>query len=293
MSQLYFIKDYKHNEALRKSYCELTNNIFGISFEEYYLKGFWNNRYIPFSYVHEDTVIANVSVNVLDLVIDGKNKKAIQIGTVMTHPNYRNQGLSAALMNKVLEEYDGTYDFIYLFANKNVLDFYPKFGFKAVNEYEFSMDFSLKESLNTNIHKLDITNIKDRHFIYEFATKRVPVSQIFSTKNAQHIFMFYCLHVFPHDIYYLEPEDVIVIFKRELEQIHIFDIVSKRGLEIQHILTKIADHSTKKIVFHYTPDYENIQIESSIFNGSEVLFVKSASNEDFPIHIKHPITSQA
>ncbi len=155
------------------------------------------------------------------------------------------------------------------------------------------MEFSLKEVLNTNIRKLDITNIKDRNFIYEFVSKRVPVSQIFSTENTQGIFMFYCLYVFSHDIYYLEHEDVIVIFKKEQEQIHIFDIVSKREIEIQHILTKIADHSTKKIVFHYTPDYENIQTESHVFNGSEVLFVKSASDEDFPLHIKHPITSQA
>lgn len=293
MGQLRFLKDYKNNEILRKSYCELANNIFGINFEEYYEKGFWSNRYIPFSYIYEDTVIANVSVNVLDLVIEGEKKKALQIGTVMTHPSYRNQGLSAALMNKVFEEYDGTYDFMYLFANKSVLDFYPKFGFKQANEYLYSMDFSLNETLNANIRKLDVTNRKDRQFIYEFVSKRVPVSQIFSTENTQGIFMYYCLNVFPHDIYYLEHEDMIVVFQKEQEQIHLFDIVSKKEIEIKHILTRIADDSTRKVVFHYTPDYDNIQTNSSIFNGNEVLFVKSASRNDFPLHIKHPIMAQA
>ncbi|WP_430541067.1 hypothetical protein [Sporosarcina thermotolerans] len=30
----------------------------------------------------------------------------------MTHPDYRNRGLSKSLMNKVLEEYEHTYDFV-------------------------------------------------------------------------------------------------------------------------------------------------------------------------------------
>lgn len=40
-------------------------------------------------------------------------------------------------MNKVLEEYENKYDYMYLFANESVLDFYHKFGFKPVEEHLF------------------------------------------------------------------------------------------------------------------------------------------------------------
>ncbi|WP_246092792.1 GNAT family N-acetyltransferase [Terrilactibacillus laevilacticus] len=293
LNELNYIKDYKNEENLRKSYNELATMVFGINFEDWYQKGFWSNRYIPFSYIDGGKVVANVSVNVLDLIIKGEKKRALQIGTVMTHPDYRNRGLSASLMNKVLDEYKDNYDFMYLFANQSVLNFYPKFGFKLVNEYQFSMDFLSGNSDRTGIRKLNGNNAEDINFIYKFATERVPVSEHFGTGNAQGILMFYCLYVFYNDIYYLEQEDVIVICKKEDKQMDIFDILSKKEIDIDEILTKITCEDTKKIVFHYTPDYKGIHTKSDIFNGSEVLFVRTNGYNHFPLQIKHPLTSQA
>ncbi|MCR2822840.1 GNAT family N-acetyltransferase [Lederbergia panacisoli] len=292
MEQLQFITDYQKNDVLRKSFNELANHIFGIDFEEWYQKGYWDGHYIPFSYVDGNHVIANVSVNLLNLLIDGERKIAVQIGTVMTHSDYRNKGLSGALMRKVMAEYEGKCDFIYLFANQSVLDFYPKFGFKAVEEDEFSIDFKAEEASPANIRKLDIKNPKDLNFIHQFVSERAPLSQKFCTENAIGVLMFYCLSVFPNDIYFIEKENVIVLFKKEHDHIHIFDIVSKNEIDIQQILCEISDDATRKIIFHYTPDYPNIQIGRKKYSGSEVLFVKS-NNDSFPRHIKHPITSQA
>jgi len=292
MKKLRFIKDYKNDKCLRKSFNELANKVFGIDFEEWYQKGIWDSHYIPFSYADGDRVIANVSVNVLNLIIDGEIKKAIQIGTVMTHPDYRNKGLSTNLMHKVLEEFEEKSDFIYLFANPSVLDFYPKFGFEAVEENEYSMEFQLETNSAANLCKLDVKSAKDLHFIHQFVCERVPVSKKFSTDNALGIFMFYCLNVFPNDIYYLEKENVIVLFKKEHDHLHIFDIVSKNQFDIQQVLHEISDIATRKIIFHYTPDYPNIQVERKKYSGSEVLFVKS-KHHHFPSRIKHPITSQA
>ncbi len=293
MNGLTLWKDHKSNEKLRKSFNELATSVFGINFEEWYQKGYWNNRYIPFSYVDGNKVVANVSVNVLDFVIDSERKKAIQIGTVMTHPDYRNRGLSRSLMNKVLEEYENNYDFMYLFANQNVLEFYPKFGFTSVKEYQFSMEYSPSPSDLTGIHKLDGNKIEDLQFIYKFASERIPVSQAFGTQNSQGLLMFYCVYVFPNTIYYLEKEEAIVIFEQEDKQLNIFDIVSKREVKIDTILAKITNSDSNKIVFHYTPDYKGLDIQSDIFNSDDVLFVKTKGNNQLPLQIKHPLTSQA
>ncbi|WP_042460024.1 GNAT family N-acetyltransferase [Neobacillus dielmonensis] len=293
MNGFTYRKDYKDDENLRKSFNELAAMVFGINFEDWYQKGFWSNRYIPFSYIDGGKVVANVSVNVLDFVINGEKKRALQIGTVMTHHDYRNRGLSGSLMNKVLEEYQNYYDFMYLFANPSVLDFYPKFGFKRVDEYQYSMEFLPGHTDSSGIRKLNGKKTEDLDFIYQFAKERMPVSKIFGTENAQGILMFYCLYVFYHDIYYLEQEDVIVIYKKEEEQIDIFDIISKKEIHIEEVLTKISDVDTKKVVFHYTPDYIGIETKRDIYNGDEVLFVRTGGDDLFPLQIKHPITSQA
>lgn len=293
MNPLNYIKDYKNDENLRRSFNELAISVFGISFEDWYQRGFWNNRYIPFSYADGDKIVANVSVNILDLVIKSEKKRALQIGTVMTHPDYRKRGLSTSLMNKVIDKYKNKCDFMYLFANHTVLDFYPKFGFKRVNEYQYSLEYSPIKLDNTSIRKLNCNNAEDVKFIHSFATKRVPVSKRFGTENTQGILMFHCLNVFHNNIFYLEPEDVIAIFKKENKQINIFDILSKKNFDIDDVFSKIADEGVNKIVFHYTPDYKNLNTESTIFNGSEGLFVRENGTNHFPLQIKHPLLAQA
>ena len=40
-------------------------------------------------------------------------------------------------MEQVKEDWEKRYDFIFLFANESVLDFYPKFGFERKEQYQF------------------------------------------------------------------------------------------------------------------------------------------------------------
>lgn len=143
-----FVKNYTEQMAFRHSFNDLASSTFGIQFEEWYKRGYWNERYIPYSFVVNNKVIANVSVNELDLLINGKVKKAVQIGTVMTDHQYQNKGLSRALLQKVFEDYDKQVDLYYLFANHTVLDFYPKFD--LVEEKNI---FSAKHSHQNNIPK--------------------------------------------------------------------------------------------------------------------------------------------
>jgi GNAT superfamily N-acetyltransferase len=291
LQELKFVRDYKNNEALRKSFSQLATDTFGITFENWFQKGFWNERYIPFSFADRGKVIANVSVNLLDLVIDGKSKRAIQIGTVMTHPDYRKKGLSANLMNRVLEEYKDKYDIMYLFANKTVLNFYPKFGFTPIDEYIYYMEYSSNRIDYTGIRKLDGSQADDLSFIYKFASERLPVSQRFGTVYAEGILMFYCMNVFCNDIYYLEHEDVIAIYKKENSQLDIFDIIYKKEINILDILAKIADHDIEKIVFHFTPNFEDNNLEKNMLYSG--LFVRTYGENHFPENVKHPITSIA
>jgi len=41
MAELTFYKDYKNNEELRKSFNDLATLVFGLSFEDWYQKGYW------------------------------------------------------------------------------------------------------------------------------------------------------------------------------------------------------------------------------------------------------------
>ncbi len=131
------INNYRDNPALRRSFNKLAGETFDLDFEDWYQNGFWGDDYNPYSIISDGQVVANVSVNITDMLFEGSVKHFLQLGTVMTDREYRRRGYIRALMERIEADYEGKVDGIYLFANDNVLDFYPKFGFRKSREYQY------------------------------------------------------------------------------------------------------------------------------------------------------------
>lgn len=277
-----FIKGYKENAVLRASFNELAKKTFGIEFEDWYQLGYWTDKYIPYSFVEKGKVIANVSVNILQLVIGGQTVPAIQLGTVMTDEKYRSRGLSRQLMEKVLSDYKDI-DLMYLFANETVLDFYPKFGFERMDETLYSVDVKPKGNMPP-------PKIRDLDFIYECMKRRQSICHI-GTREAEELFMFYAINVFAEDMYYLEQERVIVVYKIDGKILHLYDVISSDQVNLQEIINQLSVETTSKVEFHFTPGIDGVHKEKTM--GENVLFVRNTGNIKFPKYFKHPITSQA
>jgi len=277
-----FIKGYRKNAVVRSSFNELAMKTFGIEFEDWYQAGYWTDKYIPYSLIDNGKVIANVSVNLLELDIVGQVVPAIQIGTVMTDKEYRNRGFSRQLLEKVIEDYKHV-EVMYLFANDTVLDFYPKFGFARMEETQFSLE--IQPSSNTPPPKM-----RDLQLIYETVAKRRRAVH-FGTSPAEELLMFYAMKVFTEDIYYLEQEQVLAICQYEGETMHLYDVISDQQFDLLHVISQLSTDQTSKVVFHYTPDISEAQMEK--YQEGNALFVRNTGTIRFPKNFKHPITSQA
>jgi GNAT superfamily N-acetyltransferase len=286
------ISNYRDNEELRSSFMQLATDIFGLDFISWHKRGYWGERYVPYSFEDGGKVVANVSVNELDFIIEGKSLKALQIGTVMTHPDYRNKGLSASLMNHVLDVYSGKYEFMYLFANDSVLDFYPRFGFERIEESQYSVSFSSGER-GGELRKLDIRDSNDLQLIEKMVYGREPVSKSFGTANSGGITMYHVLNVFTDHLYYSEQEDSVIIFTKEDGKVQLFDIISMAPVNINNILKGIIDKKTTEVVFHYTPDYEGLEYTIRPFHRDGALFVKTQGQLKLPSFVRHPVTTEA
>ena len=173
-------KQIKEDEKLRKSFNELALNTFDISFEAWYQNGFWTDRYIPYVLIEGDSVIANVSVNLIDIIDQGLNKRYVQLGTVMTKKEYHHQGLAKQLMNEVLKDWQDQCDGIYLFANENALKFYPKFSFIKAREYQYRF---LVQPKTGDFHKLDMTLDKNQKLLKNYYTLGNPYSSFSMKEN--------------------------------------------------------------------------------------------------------------
>lgn len=247
----YFIKDYKDQVKYRQSLNSLTGKTYGFNFEDWYLQGFWTDRYIPYSLIHQDQVVSNVSVNPIDYLICGRLIHTIQLGTVMTDTEFRNRGLSKALMNLVLQEVEGKYDFIYLYANDSVLNFYPKFGFTKAVEYGYSRSFT-KTNLPYSFRKLNMKDSKDKEALLLLVRNTIPVSGISMVENYG-LIMFYLTSFMKGDIYYCKDQNLAAVVQYDDDKMFLTDIFSKKEFDLQAVIRSLLKQEEQKVSLGFTP----------------------------------------
>ena len=277
----------QHNDPLRSSFNALARESFGIDFEAWYQKGYWTQRYCAYCLVDHETVVANASANLIPFMVDDERKLGVQIGTVMTHKDHRGQGLSRYLIEKILGEFEKEADFIYLFANDEVLEFYPRFGFVKAKEFQISYvrnhDHTLdvenmrdsehhlrpiesdtiedqekditssdavKESLSFDKYDMSLKKNEDRFFRAVVGTR--PHSRLQMMNNPA-LIMFYTTSFMSNMIYYETKEQIYIIMEHEGDQLVIHDVFGKKAIDWQGILASLIKDDTREILFQFTP----------------------------------------
>jgi len=286
------IINFKADDKLRNSFNKLTRKIYKFDFEDWYQSGYWNDRYIPYSIVDGDTIVSNVSVNIIDFMIEGVKRTCIQIGTVMTDIAYRNQGLNRILMNRVLEDWKGKCDLIYLFANDSVLDFYPKFGFNSTNEYQHSKEFDPEEP-RPDYTKLNMSDKENEVFLIKKVNKSLPFSEISMVNNTS-LILFYCTTIMSENVYYIEKYDAIIIAEINDTILYINDIFCEREVLISDIILSLINKEIKKVILGFTPKDTTSFDEILLKQEDTTLFVLDDKLDLFDNNkIRFPILSHA
>ncbi len=224
------VNDYRNQDALRASFNALAQRTFGIEFENWYQRGFWTDRYDPWSVVEDGKVIANVSVNRMDLQFCGRQWRLIQLGTVMTDSNYRNRGLIRLLMEKIEGEFADA-DGMFLFANDSVLDFYPKFGFRKASEYVSSKP--LLAAGACRMVRVDPDDVQWGKLCK--AMEESCFSCGCSMKNNPGLPFFYLLADPENAVYYCAELDAWAIARTEGKTLQLLDIYAKELVSIDAV----------------------------------------------------------
>ncbi len=271
--------DYRDQQAYRDAYFRFTSKVFdGVSFSAWYEKGGWNEHYQVFSLFDGDEIVANVSVSALTMLLEGQRARGIQFSAVGTLPAYRRQALSRRLMTHVLEHYEDSTDIFFLFANESVLDFYPKFGFCLVQDYEFLAEMPDLSSQPV-VRPLDPHHAEDWALLTHIAHHRLPVSQVCSATDYGHIFLYYAL-TRTNLVWYLETLETVIAYELQGDILDIFDIASPHECDIQAVLRRLKLPNIKHIRFHFTPDRINLPTRAVARDQREFpFFVRGA----FPI----------
>ena len=260
------IKSSMKDTATRAGYNRLATRTFGLSFEDWYNSGHFDGDHIPYTVFDGEKAVANISVNLMDVEYNGETKRYIQLGTVMTAPAYRGKGLQREIFRQLMEDFEGKYDTMFLFANKTVTEFYPKLGFEKAVEYSFEKAVVPQK---TPVKKLDMTDKKDVAMLKEYYEKGNSFSA-FKVKNGFALEMFYLGGPYSENVFYIEKYDAVVVAEAEDNTVTCLDIFSGDGYSIEEVM---AAFGCERLVMGFTPkDSTGFDIQQ-INDEDTVLFV--------------------
>ena len=254
-----FIKEYQEDEKYRKSLNLLTMQTFCFDFEAWYEQGFWTDRYRPYSLVHKEQVVANISVNPIEFGNGEKRYHTLQIGTVMTDPKYRERGLSRVLFDIIMKEYEEKADLMYLYANASVREFYPKFGFVEAQEHIYKRQFTKNNKYS--FRKLNGASQEDRQLICRLIRNARAVSR-YSMINNPYLPMFYLMAPMAECIYYCETLDLAAVVEYEADYILVDDIFCEGEFDLEEVISSMLDRSESWVSLGFTPhNTDSYQVE--------------------------------
>ena len=279
-------------EPKREQLFPLFEEVFGITTQtlnDFSDKGYWDDTYKALSFLQEDKVIANVAAFSLPLLINGEKINAAGIQSVMTHPNFRRQGLMTQLMNKMIEEIDKKCECALLFTEKPEL--YTSFGFKVVQEYLMTIPYENNKN-DSLLRKLDYYNVDNRQLIHETIDSSQRLSNNFSTLNFHPSFY---LNIYDSEwnekLYYSEKLDALIVYEVDNEKLKLYGVFAPVIPVLDEICGEITERFTE-IEFYFSPDQLGVEdVQFTELQSSKYLMVRSNRELDlkgykFPVLVE-------
>lgn len=269
------VKGYQENEALRMSFNRLAKKLFDLSFEDWYQNGYWKNQYIPYSIIDSNKVVANVSVSIMDFVCSGVPKRYIQLGTVMTEPSYRNQGLIRRLIQEIEQDFQA--DGWFLFANDQVVDFYPKFGYRRGTEYRYSKMVCIEKEQTAL--PIPMEQPKDWNRLEQAIALSISNS-MFDMRNCAELILFYVTKFMRADVYYIKSQNAYVIAEIYNKVLFLYEVISDQIVDL-NVVAEAFGRKIRRIVLGFTPIKKEGYEVAEFHEQDTTLFLKGVDFENF------------
>ncbi|TKI86695.1 GNAT family N-acetyltransferase [Bacillus mycoides] len=280
-------------EPKREQLFPLFEEVFGITSQilnDFSEKGYWDYTYKALSFIEDDKVIANVAAFSLPLLINGEKINAAGIQSVMTHLNFRKQGLMTRLLNKMIKEIDKQFECAFLFTETPEL--YKSFGFQIVQEYLMTIPYDNKINKDSILRKLDFYNEEDRNLINEIIENSQRISNMFSTINYRSSFYLKMYDLkWNEKLYYSKKLDTMIVYEVENEKLKLYGVFAPVLPILDELCEEISESFTK-IEFYFCPDQLGIDdVQYTELQSSKYLMVQSNRELDFKGY-KFPVLTE-
>lgn len=257
-----FLKGYMDNIQYRHALNDLTQEIYSFSFEDWYISGYYEGDYIPYSYMKNGEIISNASANIMKMVQNGREKLYIQIGTVMTRPEYRNRGLAGTLISMIIDDYKSLADGFYLYANLNALGFYERQGFCRLDQWRYSQKITSLENVTEPFEKAG-----DRLLArYRYLLHNAAVNHKLDQRNRAALQLFYTGKM--ENVYYHNKLDCFAVMHADDRILYLDSVISSVKIPLSDIL-KHVPMQYDTVVLGFTPEADTEGFTAQKYDGED------------------------
>jgi hypothetical protein len=170
---------------------------------------------------------------------------------VGTLPEYRNRGLQRQVLERLLAS-TAPDDLVFLFANHQVLDFYPRFGFRRAHEWLFRAEHQA-EPVGAPLRVLQVENADDRALLQRVTAKAEPVTDRFGARDYGRIILWYWCNFYRDGLRYAPEHDAIFAVEQSGALLRIYDIASAGPLDVASYVPRLITAPIAEIEFGFTP----------------------------------------
>lgn len=270
------VKGYRDDPKLRSSFNRLAKATFGLDFEPWYQYGFWTDDYNPYSVLLDGEIVANVSLNRTDMIIDGKRRKLYQLGTVMTDRTYRGRGYIRAIMAEIDKDISDA-DGVYLFGGDSVLEFYPKFGFRQGTEHIYTKEIEQNGECTMKRIRMDGPAGWIR---LRMAMENSKFQTACTMADNPGLIFFYVAQFMQSCVYYDRGLDAWAIAEIENDDLMLHNVFAPVGVTLEDVIASFGK-GIRRVTLGFTPE-DRTGFDCEAYHEEDcTFFVKGAAFDDF------------
>jgi len=222
-----------------------------VDFRLWSARGGWTPDYEVFAFTEGPEIVASIGRTRMRLVTGGEAVAGWQLGAVSTRASHRGRGLSRRLMEAVLAELVRPDQPVILFANPRVLDFYPRFGFRPVEQHLFAAETGITPAA-APAPALDIGRAEDRARIAAVAARAAPVNRRFAATDYCSILLWHLCDR-PMRVRHLDAFDAVAVVSEEAGRLTLHDLQAPRPFPLTEALPSLVTGPVREIAFGFEP----------------------------------------
>ncbi|MBI1777513.1 MAG: GNAT family N-acetyltransferase [Proteobacteria bacterium] len=188
----------------------------------------------------------------MHFVIDGAEREGFQLGAVATRSDHRGRGLSRLVLSQALSDGDATKQPTILFANRSVLDFYPRFGFRRIMQKRFVATERIEAAANP-APTIDLAMAPDRTRLAQLCARAGAVGRTFSARNYYSTVLWHLTHK-PKSVFWFDGLDAALIASVDHERLVLHDLIATRPFDLTLALPHLIHRPVSEVEFRFGPD---------------------------------------